>query len=170
MSWIAVVAALVAIQRASELLYARRNTAALLARGGLEVGAGHYSLFILLHGTWLVSLILAVPSDRAPSGPWLGLFVLLQLCRLWIIRSLGPYWTTRIITVADAPLVRRGPYRLMRHPNYAVAAAEIAVLPLAFGAWRIALLFSVLNAALLAWRIHVEESALAPRRRSAPPG
>jgi methyltransferase len=170
LSWIIVVATLVAIQRVSELLYARRNTAALLARGGVEVGAHHYPLFILLHGTWLLSLVMLVPSERTPAWPWLGLFVLLQLCRLWIIGSLGPYWTTRIITLADAPLVRRGPYRLMRHPNYAVAAAEIAVLPLAFGAWRIALLFSVLNAALLAWRIRVEESALAPRRRSAPPG
>ena len=169
MSWIIVVATLVAIQRVSEFLYARRNTAALLARGGVEVGAAHYPLFILVHGAWLLSLVMLVPSERTPAWPWLGLFILLQLCRLWIIWSLGPYWTTRIVTVADAPLMRRGPYRLMRHPNYAVVAAEIAVLPLAFGAWQIALVFSALNAALLAWRIRVEESALAPRRRSAAP-
>ena len=169
MSWIAVVATLVAIQRGAELLYARHNTAALIARGGVEVGAGHYPLFIVLHGAWLLSLIATVPGERAPSWLWLGLFILLQLCRLWIIWSLGPYWTTRIVTLPQAPLVRRGPYRLMRHPNYAVTAAEIAVLPLAFGAWRIALLFSMLNAVLLAWRIRVEESALAPRRRSAAP-
>ncbi|HEV2549282.1 MAG TPA: isoprenylcysteine carboxylmethyltransferase family protein [Stellaceae bacterium] len=169
MSWIFAVATLVAIQRVSELIYARRNTAALLARGGIEVGAGHYPLFILLHGAWLVSLVALVPSDQTPAWPWLALFILLQLCRLWIIGSLGPYWTTRIVTLADAPLLRRGPYRLMRHPNYAVTAGEIAVLPLAFGAWRIALVFSVLNTALLAWRIRVEERALAPRRRSAAP-
>ena len=169
MSWIVVVATLVAIQRTAELLHARRNTAALLARGGVEVGAGHYPLFVLLHGTWLLSLVVAVPGERTPSWPWLGIFVLLQLCRLWIIWSLGPYWTTRIVTLPQAPLVRRGPYRLMHHPNYLVAAAEIVVLPLAFGAWRIALMFSLLNAALLAWRIRVEERALAPRRRSAAP-
>jgi methyltransferase len=170
LSWIAAVATLVAIQRVSELLYARRNTAALRARGAVEAGAGHYPLFILLHGAWLVSLIVLVPSEQTPAWLWLGLFVALQLCRLWIIWSLGDYWTTRILTLRDAPLVRRGPYRLMRHPNYAVAAAEIAVLPLAFGAWRIALVFSLLNAALLAWRIRVEESVLAPRRRSAAQG
>jgi methyltransferase len=166
LSWVAAIVALVAIQRGLELVHARRNSRALIARGATEVGAGHYPLFILLHGAWLVSLLLMVPAERSPSWPWLGLFIVLQLCRLWIILSLGPYWTTRIITLADAPLVRRGPYRLMRHPNYAVTAAEIAVLPLVFGAWRLALLFSALNAALLAWRIHVEERALKPRRQS----
>jgi methyltransferase len=170
LSWVAAIVALVAIQRGLELVHARRNTAALIARGATEVGAGHYPFFILLHGAWLVSLFLLVPGERTPSWPWLALFVALQLCRLWIIVSLGPYWTTRIITVAEAPLVRRGPYRLMRHPNYAVAATEIAVLPLVFGAWRIALLFTLLNAALLAWRIRLEERALAPRRRSAMQG
>jgi methyltransferase len=170
LSWVAAIVALVAIQRGLELVLARRNTRALIARGAAEVGAGHYPLFILLHGAWLVSLLLLVPAERNPSWTWLGLFLALQLCRLWIIVSLGPYWTTRIITLADAPMVRHGPYRFMRHPNYAVAAAEIAVLPLVFGAWLIALLFSLLNVALLAWRIRVEEGALAPRRRSAAQG
>ena len=170
MSWVAIIVALVAIQRGLELVHARRNTAALIARGATEVGAGHYPLFIVLHGAWLVSLLLLVPAERTPSWPWLGLFIALQLCRLWIIASLGPYWTTRILTRPEAPLVRRGPYRVMRHPNYAVVAAEIAVLPLVFGAWRIALIFSVLNAALLAWRIRVEKSALVPRRQSTAQG
>jgi methyltransferase len=81
-----------------------------------------------------------------------------------VVASLGPYWTTRIITLPDAPLVRRGPYRFLRHPNYVVVAAEIAVLPLVFGAWPIALVFSLLNAVMLAWRIRIEEQALASRR------
>src|SRR6185437_9200492 len=127
---------------------------ALLARGAIEAGAGHYPLLVLLHGAWLVALLYAVPAERAPSWGWLGLFVL---------ASLGPYWTTRIITLPGAPLVRRGPYRFLRHPNYVVVVAEIAVLPLAFGAWRIALVFSALNLALLAWRIRIEQQALAPR-------
>jgi methyltransferase len=88
----------------------------------------------------------------------------MQAARLWCILSLGPWWTTRIITVPGAPLVRRGPYRFIRHPNYAVVVVEIAALPMVFGAWRIALIFSLFNAALLAWRIHVEGRALAPRR------
>ena len=89
--------------------------------------------------------------------------MLVQPLRIWIIASLGPYWTTRIITVPGEPLVRRGPYRFFRHPNYIVVCAEIGVLPLAFGAVEIAIVFSILNAALLSWRIRVEERALQGR-------
>ena len=163
MSWVAAIVALVALERVAELAHARRNTRALLARAGVEVGAGHYPLLVLLHAAWLAALLHFVPADRAPSWAWLGIFVLLQALRLWVLASLGPYWTTRIITLPGAPLVRHGPYRFLRHPNYVVVVAEIAVLPLAFGAWRIALVFSALNLALLAWRIRVEQQALAPR-------
>jgi len=163
MSWVAIIVALVAVERIAELVRARRNTRALLARGGIEVGAGHYPLLVLLHGAWLTSLLYAVPTDTVPAWGWLGAFVLLQALRLWVLASLGPYWTTRIITLPGAPLVRSGPYRFLRHPNYVVVVAEIAVLPLVFGAWRIALVFSALNLALLAWRIHLEQQALAPR-------
>jgi methyltransferase len=97
----------------------------------------------------------------------LALFVLLQAGRVWVVATLGPYWTTRIITLPGAPLVTGGPFRFVRHPNYLVVTGEIAVLPLAFGAWRIALVFSVLNALLLAWRIRVESGALAARRGGA---
>src|SRR5262249_24074026 len=99
------------------------------------------------------------------SVPLLAAFAILQGLRLWVLLSLGRYWTTRIITVPGAPLVRRGPYRFLRHPNYLVVAAEIAMLPLAFGAWVVAVVFSALNAALLAWRIALEDQALAPRRQ-----
>lgn len=169
MSAAAVVVALVAAERLAELALATRNTRALLRRGGVEEGAGHYPLIVALHAAWLAALLLLVPATAPLSWFWLGVFLALQALRIWVIASLGPYWTTRVITVPGAPLVRRGPYRFMRHPNYAVVAAEIAVLPLVFGAWRIALLFSLLNAALLAWRIRVEEQALAPRRRTASP-
>jgi len=162
-SAVAVIVALVAAERGAELIHAARNTRALLARGGVEVGAGHYPLVVLLHGAWLAALLFLVPADTPPSWGWLGAFALLQALRLWTIRSLGAFWTTRVITLPEAPLVRRGPYRFLRHPNYVVVAAEIAVLPLVFGAWRIAAIFSLLNLALLAWRIRIEERALAPR-------
>jgi methyltransferase len=162
-SWIAIIVALVAMERIAELVRARHNTRALLARGGVEVGSGHYPLLVLLHGAWLAALLYAVPTDTVPSWGWLGIFVLLQALRIWVLASLGPYWTTRIITLPGAPLVRSGPYRFLRHPNYVVVVAEIAVLPLVFGAWRIALVFSALNLALLAWRIRLEQQALAPR-------
>jgi methyltransferase len=160
MSLVQVVVLVVALQRLAELVYARRNTRRLLAAGGREAGAGHYPLLVLLHGAWLLALFTLVPAE-APVNLWLlGLFVLLQAGRLWVIASLGPRWTTRIVTQAEAPLVCHGPYRFLRHPNYAIVAAEIAVLPLAFGAWQIALGFSLVNLPLLAHRIRLETAAL----------
>jgi methyltransferase len=153
----------VALLRLAELAYARSNQARLLARGGHEVGAGHYPLIVLLHTAWLAALFLGVPGTVAPNWFLLGGFLVLQFLRVWIITSLGPYWTTRIITVPNEPLSRRGPYRWMRHPNYTVVVAEIALLPLAFGAWRIALGFSLTNAGLLAWRIAAENRVLDDR-------
>ncbi|HYC04608.1 MAG TPA: isoprenylcysteine carboxylmethyltransferase family protein [Azospirillaceae bacterium] len=159
-----IILALVALQRLGELVYANMNTKALLARGAVEIGARHYPLFVLLHGGWLITLFLAVPADAPIVWPLVWLFLLLQLGRVWVVATLGPYWTTRIITLPGAPLVRRGPFRFVRHPNYLVVTGEIAVLPLAFGAWEIALVFSVLNALLLRHRIRVEEGALEERR------
>jgi methyltransferase len=155
---------LVAAQRLGEVAWARRNERRLRAAGGVEIGARHYPLFFVLHGSWLAALWLLVPADAPVIWPLLVLFALLQAARVWVIASLGWYWTTRIISVPDAPLVVRGPYRWLKHPNYLVVAGEIAVLPLAFGAWRVALVYSVLNGLLLWHRIRVEDAALAPRR------
>ena len=160
------VVALVALERLAELWHARRNTRALLDAGGVEVGRSHYPLIVALHAAWLLAIVLTVPAEAGVSAPLLIAFAVLQGVRLWVLTSLGPYWTTRVITLPGAPLVRRGPYRFLRHPNYVVVAAEIAVLPLAFGAWGVAAVFSGLNAALLAWRISLENQALAPRRHT----
>jgi methyltransferase len=156
----------VILLRLAELIWARRNTRALLAQGAVETGSRHYPLFFLLHGAWLAALFIGVPLDARPDLALLGLFAVLQLARLWVILSLGPRWTTRIITLPGRPLVRKGPYRFLRHPNYLVVACEIAVLPLAFGEWEIALFFSAANAGLLLWRIRVEEQALRDTHRS----
>ena len=168
MSWLLLMVALVALQRLGELLYARRNTARLLARGGREVGRGHYPFMVLLHAAWLLALALLIPIFQAPYWPLIGLYLVLQCGRLWVLRTLGAYWTTRIITLPDRPLVHRGPYRFLRHPNYVIVGAEIAVLPLAFGAFELALVFSIANAAVLGWRIRVEEAALRERRALSP--
>ena len=162
------VVALVAVQRAVELWHAQRNTRALLQRGATEVGRGHYPLIVALHAAWLVSVALAAPSPVSVAWPWLALFGALQPVRIWIVRSLGPFWTTRIITLRNAPLVKRGPYRLVRHPNYIVVALEIAALPLAFHEYWVATGFSLANAALLTWRIREENLALAPRKEVEP--
>ncbi len=159
-----IVVLLVALQRLSEVVYGQENARKLLAAGGVEYGARHYPLFFVLHGAWLGALLVLVPAET-PVNWWLiGLYLLIQAVRYWVMASLGGRWTTRVIVLPDAPLVTHGPYRVMRHPNYVIIAAEIAVLPLAFGAWWIALVFSVLNLALLVHRIRVEEAALAPLR------
>jgi methyltransferase len=111
--------------------------------------------------------VLLLPPDATIHWWALGIFLVLQLARVWVIATLGPYWTTRIITIDGAPLVRKGPYRFVRHPNYLVVAGEIAALPLAFGEVGVAIVFSILNAAILVWRIRTEDMALAARRQPA---
>lgn len=162
--WLWGVLAAVAAQRLGELWLANRNTRRLLAEGGVEVGARHYPLFVLLHASWLAAIAVATPASAVPNLWLLAVYGVLQLGRLWVIATLGRFWTTRIITLPAAPLVRRGPYRFVRHPNYVVASLEIAVLPLAFGQVWIALAWSLANALLVVWRIRVEDRALDGRR------
>ena len=155
---------LVLLQRVVELVWARRNAIRLRQLGGVEADAEGYPYFVLLHASWLASLVVFVPAAARPVWPLLGIFALLQLGRLWVIASLGRYWTTRILTLPGAPVVRTGPFRWFRHPNYLLVIAEIAVLPLAFGAVAIAVSFSAVNLLLIVRRIRIEESILAPRR------
>ena len=153
----------VTVQRLSELWLARRNSRRLLAEGAVEHGRGHYPLIVAVHAAWLASLWWWAPG-RPVNLPLLTLFAVLQIGRLWVIATLGHRWTTRIIALPGAPLVRSGPYRYVNHPNYLVVAGEIGVLPLVFGLREIALLFSLLNAAVLAVRIGEENRALASLR------
>ncbi|MEO5774165.1 MAG: isoprenylcysteine carboxylmethyltransferase family protein [Sphingomicrobium sp.] len=151
--------AFVTLQRLSEMVMARRNTARLLAKGAREYGASHYPLIVAVHVGWLAALWWLAP-DRPIAWPLIGVFALLQLGRLWTLHTLGERWTTRIIVLPGAPLVTGGPFRFVRHPNYLIVIGEIAVLPLAFGLWRVALIFSLLNLVVLALRIRVENKAL----------
>ena len=151
--------ALVTLQRLGELWLSNHNTRRLLAQGAREHSPGHYPLIVGLHVTWLALLWWLAPL-RPIDGFWVAMFVLIELARIWVLYSLGSRWTTRIIILPDVPLVRRGPYRLINHPNYAVVTAEIAVLPLVFGLWQVALVFTLLNAAILAIRIREENRAL----------
>ena len=152
--------ALVTLQRVGELWLSNRNTRRLLAKGAREVGASHYPLIVAVHVLWLAVLWWLAPG-RHIFAFWLVLYGLLEIARIWVLATLGHRWTTRIIILPGAPLIRHGPYRFVNHPNYVVVIAEIAVLPLAFGLWQIALIFTVLNAAVLAIRIREENRALA---------
>ena len=155
-----VILALVTLQRLGELWLSNRNTRRLLAKGAREHSPGHYPLIVAVHALWLVALWFLAPS-RPIDGFWLAMFVLIEVARIWVLASLGSRWTTRII-VLNEPLVRRGPYRFINHPNYAVVVAEIAVLPLVFGLWQVALVFTLLNAAILMIRIRAENAATRP--------
>ena len=154
-----VILALVTLQRLGELWLSKWNTARLIDRGAREHSPGHYPLIVGVHTAWLLALWLLAPF-RPVDGFWLAMFVAIEIARIWVLASLGPRWTTRIIVIPDASLVRRGPYRFVNHPNYLVVVAEILVLPLVFGLWQVALLFTLLNAAILTIRIRAENAAL----------
>jgi methyltransferase len=150
---------LVTAQRLFELWLSNRNTRRLLEQGAVEHGAGHYPLIVAVHAAWLATLWWLAPG-RPINWAMVAIFVLLQLARLWVLATLGGRWTTRIIVLPDAPLVRSGPYRFVDHPNYWIVAFELAVLPLAFGLIWVALAFATLNAAVLSVRIRAENRAL----------
>jgi methyltransferase len=152
--------AFLVVQRLAELALAQRNTARLIAQGGVEFGAAHYPFVVALHAGWLLALWL-LGRDRPVDPAWLALFALLQVARVWVIATLGRRWTTRVIVLPGVSAVARGPYRFIKHPNYLVVALEIAVVPLALGLPLVALAFTLANAALLGLRIHVENRALA---------
>jgi methyltransferase len=154
------VLAFVTVQRLGELVYSRWNEKRLRALGAVEYGSGHYPLIVALHTFWLAGLWL-LGHDVPPDPFWLALYGVLQVLRAWVLLSLGRRWTTRIIVLPGAELVRAGPYKYLPHPNYAVIAGEIFVLPMVFGFFIYAVIFSALNAAVLAIRIRAENEALA---------
>ena len=158
--------ALVTAQRLGELVYARANERRLRAEGAVEVGAAHYPLIVAMHAAWLIVLWL-FGAGHALSWLWTGVYVLLQVARGWVLGSIGRRWTTRVFVRPGETLVRRGAYRWISHPNYAVVIAEMFVLPLAVRLPWASLLFGVLNLAVLWWRIRVEARALA--EHAAPP-
>lgn len=154
----------VILQRLGELWLARRNTERLMARGAREVGASHYPVIVALHASWIAAL-LVFGWQADLSLAWLAVYAVLQVFRIWILASLGARWTTRII-ILNEPLVRRGPYKYVSHPNYMLVVAEIFVTPIVLGLLWVAVIFTVLNGAVLALRISREGAALAETRGS----
>jgi methyltransferase len=149
----------VTLQRLAELVHAKRNTKALLAKGGREIGAGHYPIMVAMHSAWLLGLWV-FGFNQPVNLVWFAVFMVLQLLRIWVLATLGGRWTTRIIVLPKAPRITSGPYRFLSHPNYVIVVGEIAALPLAFGLPLLALAFSILNAAMLTVRIQAENRAL----------
>lgn len=156
--------AFVVLERMFELVLSAKNARRLKARGGVESGAGHFPLLVLVHTLFPLSLLGEVIWLGARPGPgwplWLGLWLLAQGLRYWAIAALGEAWNVRIWVVPGAPLVHRGPYRILKHPNYLAVVIELVAAPMTFGAWRTAILVSVLNLVALRVRIRAEERAL----------
>jgi methyltransferase len=162
--WIAL--ALVALQRVATLIYAQVNTRRLLRQGAVEAGAIQFPLIALTQAAWLACMAIFIPRDAPPVWWLLGTCALIEIAHSWVILTLGKYWTTRIISMPGAPLVRSGAYGIFRHPNYMAVLAEIALLPLAFHAYIISIIFAILYASLITWRIQVEDALLAKRTPS----
>ncbi len=158
---------ILAVQRISELVISKRNEQWLKAQGGYEVGAEHYKYMVLLHATWFISMIAEHYLRSTGLSPmwqvWLVVIILAQIGRYAVISTLRKFWNTRIIVVPHAPLVKSGLYRVVKHPNYWIVGTEIAVFPLLFELYITSLLYTVLNAIMLAVRIRVEENALAEK-------
>jgi methyltransferase len=150
----------IVVQRLAELMIARRNTARLLVAGGVEFGRAHYPFIVIFHAAWIAALWI-YGKDQDVNQIGLVIFVVLQILRAWTIATLGSRWTTRIIVMPGLPRILGGPYRFMHHPNYAIVAIEIAVVPLALGLPVFALAAFLVNAVLLAVRIRAEDAALA---------
>jgi len=159
--WGAALLGFITLQRIAELWWARQNERRLFARGGVEYGRSHFVLIVILHAAWLIGMW-ALAYDHPVEPTFSAIVVLLQIARFWVLATLGRRWTIRVIVVPGEKLVARGPYRWLRHPNYAVVSGEMAAVPLALGLPIYALVFSILNAAVLAVRIPVETAALAP--------
>jgi methyltransferase len=147
-------------QRIAELWWAKQNERRLFADGGVEYGRSHLPLIVLLHAAWMAGMW-ALAYGHPVDPVYLAIFVVLQMARFWVLFTLGRRWTIRIIAVPGERLVATGPFRYLRHPNYAVVSGEIAVVPLALGLPIYALVFSILNAVVLAIRIPAENAALA---------
>jgi methyltransferase len=162
--YVGLVLAVVAV-RGAELAVSERNRRWSVAHGGVESGAGHYPVMVLLHTGLLVGAVLEVlVADRPFLGwlgwPMLGLLLAAHALRWWCIATLGRQWSTRVVVVPGLPAVSDGPYRFLRHPNYLAVVVEGLALPLVHSAWVTAAVFTVANGLLLRVRVAAEDQAL----------
>jgi methyltransferase len=159
-----IAAVAVLLQRGAEEIHSARNTRRLIAAGAREAGRAYYPVVAVTHLGWLASILFLIPADAPILWPFLALFLLLQPLRYWIIGTLGRYWTHRIITLDQAPVVRSGPYRWLRHPNYAVTCGETFLLPAAFGGFAVALIMTAIWVVVIRYKIVLEDRAIEARR------
>ena len=152
----------VILSRIGELILTKRNEKWLLKRGAMEYGKKHYPFMITLHILFFISLIVEYTKQQISSfNLFLTLFYfVLFIIKAWVILSLGTFWTTKIFRIAGIPLIKKGPYKYLKHPNYLIVIVEIAVIPLIFHLYYTAIIFTFLNAMMLFVRITEENKAL----------
>lgn len=168
--WPQIVALLLLLQRGLEEFYSQRNTRRLLSAGAREIGRSYYPVVATTHMAWIAAIFFLIAPDAEIHISLAILYGFLQIVRYWVIGSLGRYWTHRIITLDNAPVVDRGPYRLMRHPNYAVTIAETFLLPIVFGQSALSVIIGAVWYSVLIYKIELEEQGLSERRRHTGPG
>lgn len=165
-----IIVSLIVIQRIFELLIAGRNERTQKKEGAVEYDRKGYRVIVAMHVCFFVSLVLEYTFlKRTLNAYWelfILVFVLAQILRYWSIASLGKYWNTKILVKPGTPLIRKGPYKYLKHPNYLAVVIEIAVIPLIFSCYLTSLIFSVTNLVLLSRRINIEERALSMHCRS----
>ncbi|MEL6747508.1 MAG: isoprenylcysteine carboxylmethyltransferase family protein [Pseudomonadota bacterium] len=160
-----ILAVLLIVQRVGEEIYSQANTRALIAKGAHEEGADYYPVVAAAHLGWIAAIALLIPADAAAWWAVLGLFMVVQVARYVTLATIGPYWTHRIITLPGAPVVRRGVYAWVRHPNYLITRLETFLVPMIFGEVALALIFSAIWWCVLEYKIKLEDAALAPREQ-----
>ena len=164
MNWFLVFWTFLIIQRLAEVKIAKKNEETLMSKGAVEAGSSHYKWMVTMHASFFLFLFAEVMFFSTFSPSWwvipFVLFLIAQVIRVWAITSLGVFWNTKIILLPGAEVVAKGPYRFIRHPNYLVVSLELLVIPLIFGAYFTALLFTILNILMLRVRIPAEEKAL----------
>lgn len=153
------------LQRLSELIIARRNEKWLLSQGAIQYGQSHYPFMIALHTLFIISIIAEYVFRVAPQIDWLVLvlFILVLSFKFWALSSLGKYWNTKIYRIPGVYPVKKGPYKVLKHPNYMEVVCEIAIIPLVFHLYYTAIIFSVLNSIMLVVRIRTENEVWAAK-------
>lgn len=148
----------VVVQRLLELGIAGKNERWARSQGAVEYGQEHYPFIVALHTLFIVAMIAEYSLSRGQFNLFvLILFLLLIALKIWVLSSLGKYWNTKILRVPGALVVRKGPYRWFKHPNYFIVVCEIIVIPMVFHLVYTAVIFTVLNALMLRVRIREEE-------------
>jgi methyltransferase len=150
-------------QRLAELYVSSKNEKWLLRNGAVEYGKGHYPYIVAMHILFIVSIIAEYiwRDNTTASYPLIIMFFVLIVIKVIVILTLGHYWNTKIYKVPGTRPVATGIYKYIKHPNYIIVICEIVIIPLAFGLYYTAVVFTILNAIMLTVRIKKENEVLA---------